>query len=284
MQSYEWTTDELHQLSQVGSSREFLKLCLELRKEKGQPHSYAFIARSAGFASRSFPREVVTGKKSLTLLSAQALGVGLKLNQDLREYLIALVDFETGAANTADAQKKEKKLKSIRTRIHRRKSGSGSENETVFLDRHFSSVFSALGRPDKGATLQEIEKRTGLGIAEIHLTVEHLVKLGLVEIKNNRYIGLGNHLAFTELKKNGAFHRLFLDRIQTVRSLAAKDFDSKRALFQETTFSVRQDRLPQLKAELRELILKFVDEAEDAEGDGIASLLVSLLSLTDRTP
>ncbi len=268
-------TEHSHALAAETNSRSFLKKCLELRKASGQPHSYAFVARASGFKARSFPRDVILGKKSLSAASARALAKGLKLGIALEEYLVALVEAENseGPMKTADA---------ARSRILGRASAKNRASETVFDDVHFSAVYSALGKPETGATLQEIAKRTSLPLAKIHGTLEGLTAQGLVRVERGRYVGIVNHLAFTEMKKSGAFHRIYLARLETTKARARKNFDSTRALFQESTFSVRLDRLPKLRSELQEILLKFATEAGDDEGDGIASLLVSFLTLNEE--
>ena len=275
-----FTVEDLIELSLSSSPREFLNNCIKTRKKNNQPHSFAFIARSAGFQSRSFPREISIGKKSLTLSSAKALAMGLKLESDLQDILIHLVELESIDKNAIEYTRKLKKLSAIRERIHRRH--KKPQDESALIDKHFSAVYASLGSPEVGATLQEIEKKTKLNLSEIHSTLEFLLKLNLVRIENNRYIGMTNHLAFTELKNSGFFNRLFLNRIQLVKSRAASNFHSSRSLFQETTFSVRQENLSQLKSELRNVILKFVDENENSEGDHIVSLMVSFISLTEN--
>ncbi|RYZ84926.1 MAG: hypothetical protein EOP04_17010, partial [Proteobacteria bacterium] len=74
------------------TSREFLRIVFDEQKNNGRKLTYASLARLAGFASRSFPRDVIKGIKLLSRDSALAMARALKLNSDLAAYLCYLVE------------------------------------------------------------------------------------------------------------------------------------------------------------------------------------------------
>src|SRR5688572_23203817 len=122
------------------TSRDFLKSCLELRKAKGLPSSFAYVARVAGFAARSFPRDVVEGCKSLSPQSAAAIASGLKLSADLRDLFIGLTERES-AVTPAEKQRSERKLQSIRKRIER-KTNAATQSDAAFAVKDFSKFYA----------------------------------------------------------------------------------------------------------------------------------------------
>lgn len=264
-----------HELATALSPKTFLEKCLQLRKEKGLPHSYAYVARVAGFAARSFPRDVVKGEKTLTPQSALAIANGLKLGADFRDLFVALVEYEL-AQNTNEKARCEKKISTIRGRIERKQN---SQDESAFAIEHFSAVYASLGAPRVGATLAEIQLRSGLPYQTLRCCLEELKKLELVQAVGDRFVAKANHLAFSQMKKDGAFHSLYLSRMREAEKRSKLQFNSADMLFQESTFSVRPEKLPQLKLELRSLLQRFVDDSEDPEGVTLACAVVAFFPL-----
>jgi hypothetical protein len=66
-------------LAEVKNPRDFLKAILQLREKSGRKFSFSQLARAAGFTSRSYPREVLTGRRRLTPKSSRAFSKGLRL-------------------------------------------------------------------------------------------------------------------------------------------------------------------------------------------------------------
>ena len=57
---------------------------------------------------------------------------------------------------------------------------------------------------------------------------------------------------------------------------AKRRMNSDEKLFFSSSFSVRSEKLPDLKSELRDLLLRYVDTSEIAEGDKVVSLVCAL--------
>jgi dGTP triphosphohydrolase len=66
---------------------------------------------------------------------------------------------------------------------------------------------------------------------------------------------VGSHLA----------REMFRSSVERLNLVAKEHFSNKETLFLTSAFSVSKSDLPQLKAELKELILKFVDRTVEAE-------------------
>jgi hypothetical protein len=80
----------------------------------------------------------------------------------------------------------------------------------------------------------------------------------------------------SELRKSKNFQAVFLDSLESARQKAAVTIDSAEDLFFTSAFSVRRERLPQLKQELRDLMLGFVDRHEHVDGCKVTTLTVAL--------
>jgi uncharacterized protein (TIGR02147 family) len=80
------------------------------------------IAERAGFRSRSFPRDVMLGKKRITLISLPKFIRGLDLDQDLANLFVTLVEIEHADCRTKNRSPVElnRKLQLAQKRLMRR--------------------------------------------------------------------------------------------------------------------------------------------------------------------
>jgi hypothetical protein len=153
--------DVLH-LIEAGSYREFLKRAFAKRRR----FSYAAFARRAGIASRSFPRDVVLGKKRLSLESATRFAAALDLHGDLQDYFLTLVALEEERARIPPLRTPAT-LKATLSKLHARLRAKAAKcgvdgRAALYGSRHWLEVYAALGTPERGASLSEIMGRTGL--------------------------------------------------------------------------------------------------------------------------
>ncbi|RYZ78312.1 MAG: hypothetical protein EOP06_29280 [Proteobacteria bacterium] len=138
-------------------------------------------------------------------------------------------------------------------------------------------IYASLGTIERGSTFGDIALRSGLNEAEIHALLEKLEQLELVRAGDGRYFPILNHLAFDRLKQCGAFQRTYVDRLRAAILRAEKEFNSDHNLFLESTFSISKERMPEFKAELRELMCRFVEEREAPEGNTVASIACAFI-------
>jgi hypothetical protein len=190
----------LNQFMEASDYRSFLDLFI---KEVGQTRAlgWADIARRGGFASRSFPREVVLGKKRLTLLSLPKFIKGLGLNADLADYLRILVEIEHPDCRTKVMD--EGKLHLLRSnlcqRILNKRSANKAPVDSGYRIAQLPLVYAALGTTETGATLNQIEVRTGLTEGQTVEILSHAVHVGIVEKRGARYFAQQNHLNIQNL-------------------------------------------------------------------------------------
>lgn len=270
-----WEKENIEKLANASSAKDLLSDALELKRQKGEAITYAQLSRNAGFAARSFPRDVAVGLKSLTPHSAEKLGRALRFPASLRQYFVALVEHENDPSHRT-----ERALLAGRKRLL---TGRPREQaEELFFVEHFSQVYASLGKPELGATLTEIGQRSGLPQEEVTRVLTELMKRNLVEKKSGRYRASESHLSFNALRKDGAFNKLYLKRLSQAKTIARREFESDRNLFLESTFTVSATRLLELKEELRQVALKFIDEAEHSLGEEPVSLTLAFFPLKEN--
>jgi hypothetical protein len=98
----------------------------------------------------------------------------------------------------------------------------------------------------------------------------------MVRVENDRIIPINEKLVFQETQPEGEFQRFYLDTIKIAESRARKHFFSSEELFFNSVFAIPTEKLPELKLELRALLLRFVQSSEDPDGKSIMTLVTAL--------
>ncbi|MFZ4402510.1 MAG: TIGR02147 family protein [Pseudobdellovibrionaceae bacterium] len=273
--------DALKRFAEVQSYRVFIKTILEFRSENGRRFGYSDLARLGGLSARSFPRDVTLGKKNLTLASIPKFVLGMGLTGDLADYFRLLVELEhrdCRARKSGEAQL-NKLIYNLRKRILDRASPSASKeiiSKNLFQSQYVPLVYAALGNATIGSTCSEIEKKTSLNKEVVISTLSKLLEFGVVDKKQSRYFANENHLNFPGLSQNEIFRNFYIHLLEKAQHKAKTDFASDSNLHFCSSFSVQEKELPKFKDELRSLLLRYVDSAEDSNGNKVVSLACSL--------
>src|SRR4051812_39197485 len=109
--------ESIENLMKAQSYRAFTAILIQERK-KYRRFGYSDIARHGGFSARSFPRDVVLGKKNLSLISLPKFIRGLGLTSDLAEYFRILVEIAEPKCRTKSLN--ETKLQQIKDNLKKR--------------------------------------------------------------------------------------------------------------------------------------------------------------------
>lgn len=257
--------------------RSFIDLIIS-EKNKRKKFGYADVARLGGFASRSFPRDVVRGEKRITLNSLPGFMRALYLTSDISEYFRMMVELEHEdcRAKTQDEVKlRDIKIK-YKERIISKFNSSKNSEEQAFQISSIPEVYAALGSVERGATLKEIYDRSHLPSHEIETALEKMIATGLVLKKKLRYFPRQTHLNFEGLSQSEVFKKHFISGCERSARMARSGLSSDSKLFLSSAFSVNRSDLPKLKEELRSLLLKFVDNSEQTDGDKVVNFVASL--------
>ncbi len=258
--------------------RDFIKLVLIIRSTDQKRFSYADLARKAGFSSRSFPREVVMGKKTLTLESLKKMSAGLDLSRDLIQYFTYLVELEIescrGPGKTISSV--EKSLMNLKSRIVQKESDLLNKKDSPFSSLFLPKVFAALGSEINGASTAEVKRRTSLSEETILTSLKSLEDIGLVIRKGIRFYPQVTHPSIQNLNSETLFKSYFKENLNHISNELDADYGKSHSLFFNSCFLISVKEVTRLKEELRELLLKYVDENESPNGDKVLSLTCAL--------
>lgn len=247
-------------------------------RKKSKSFGYSHIARLGGFKARSFPRDVVSGRKRITLNSLPKFIKGLGLTSDLAEYFRILVEIDEVDCRTrnADLAKLMKMKSNIEKRILTKQSIQLIDGQDRnFIYSSIPKIYASLGTSDVGVYIEGILKKTSLPENETHRCLEFMIEQKLVRKSRARYYPTENHLNFQNLKSD-IFKRHFVNTAEESIAMSKKHLQSDEKLFLSSSFSVKKAELPKLKEELRSLLLKYIDSSENSDGDRVINLVTSL--------
>jgi uncharacterized protein (TIGR02147 family) len=290
-----WTEAEAA-LANCRTYREFLETAFSHLKKRNKHFGYAEFSRRAGFSSRSYPRDVLVGKKRITARSLPQIIKALKLTPDLETLFTALVGSEEkevsieGYSSIAD---RKLALSKVQNRLRSRTESSpllGRADKFYELES-WLPVYVSLGTPEDGATLAQVVSRTRLSKMLCRKVLEEMTHFKVIRRAGEKFFTENFHLVFKHLGKSEFFKNQFLNSLKEVAFNADQDFEGKRQLFFHSVLSVDEKKMVALREELESVILKFVDRAESPHGDRVAKISLALylagekkLSSRDKSP
>ena len=262
--------------------RSFIEQRFLQLKSENKSLTYTRFSKSAGFASRSFPKDVIQGYRRITAKSLPGFVRAMKLSGDLKTFFNCLVMLDEEDLNPSaltEAQIKEN-LEKLKNRI-RLKLASAKQpiSQSAYRIKHCADVFAALGTAETGASLAEIVKRTRLLERDVLKTLSEMIEITACRYDAvlDRYFSESPHLIYQEIGKDQFFKDTFLESLKDVKTSATLDFARDDRLFFSSSFSVDQKKLLKFKQELRDLMIRFIDHAENPNGDTVAKCMVSLI-------
>ncbi len=260
--------------------RAFLREALLILGQRSGRINYAAFSRKAGFASRSFPRDVIVGKRRMTLAALPKFVRGLNLRGDLRIYFQTLVFLEESDLNQNGSSKKEleAKLAKIRANAESLKHLKPASGALVVRYRRWQEIFAALGETEVGASLSEIESRTRYSQAVCIEALSEMTKEGLVHHnpETQCFRAVKWHLNLEGLGRDQYFKQHMKYRMNQASLALETKLNSDEHLFFNSVWSIEKSRLPEFKAELRSLLLQFVENTEKSTGDELNQILVCM--------
>lgn len=271
----------------ASSYREFLASAFASLKKHERNFSFASFCRKAGLAARSYPQDVLQGRRPLTARSLPLFARGLGLNADLNKYFTLLVASENHEVDPyrRTAAEIKKARESLRVRIENRgvRVEKDSPRGEIYRFQNWPKIFAALGDPLLGASLEEISKRCALPRTDCEAALTPMVQAGIVRTEADRYLGVGSHIVYPNLVGTGHFKDFFVSSLNEVRASANRNFNAPEKLFLNSSFTVRKDKLPQFRQDLKEMLLRYIDDAEDPCGECMSSLVVGFFPNPSHT-
>lgn len=275
---FKLTQEAKSKLVNSGDFRSFIKTYMDLRSEQGRRYGYSDLSRNSGFVSRSFLRDVVVGSKKLTLDSLSKLNRGMGLSKELTQYFVYLVELELDTCRTDSKSTDEirKHIKNLKSRILQKERTFLKKADDPFSTDHLPKVFASLGKEETGATATEIITRTRLTNEAVHSALVKLEEMGLVIRKGTRYFSQIHHPSLQHLTESAHFKRFMKHNLSEALSHIEQDYVKAHCLYFNSYFCISSKNAPRFKEELRSLLLKYVDESDEPEGDSVVSLTCTL--------
>lgn len=244
--------------------------------------SLSDIARASGFG-RGFPGDVLAGKRRLTTKSAYAFEQALRLPAAGRKLFRLLVardeadvfpELDRGRINAGIEELRSKPWSAPRRKVLESESRA---IRSVFRDHRAIHVYAAAGRPDRGATLEEIRVRTRLSVEDLRIVLDALERGALLKFNEaeQRYVPQDLHLFVPSGERDELFLRLFRQACVEASERVLPGLMSASEFFFSSTFTVGEKRLPELKQALKDTILRFIDDSIDADGERLTNLTVA---------
>ncbi|KHD88399.1 MAG: hypothetical protein OM95_09750 [Bdellovibrio sp. ArHS] len=262
----------------ASEARTFLKIALEIRYRKRGRINLADFSRRAGFSSRSFISEYLSGKKGLSRESLNQLKATLKLPKHYKDLftLLAYRDQPELINQKFTPEELEKKIAAIKSSIVRQTEilERIQNPERLISSPILFRVFAALGTEEQGATLQDIATRTKLTPGNAAEYLQVLMQEGVVVFQDDRYFSPSMQMDFLRRSTPTSLADL-LKALCSQMLTDAEDIpqDPKNSLFY-TAFSIQSHQLPEFKERLREAISGVLDQYQDGQGDCIHELFL----------
>lgn len=274
--NFKFDQSVLIELMEISNYRDFMLKLIEERS-KIKRFGYSDIARHGGFATRSFPRDVVVGSKRLTLVSLPKIVRGLGLSGDLADYFKVLVEIEELDCRTKhyDESKLFQIKENLKRRILSRAQIAVGQTDKAFVMSFIPKVYAGLGGLNEGSDIREIVEKTLLSEAEVFRALECMLANDLAYKKGRKYFAKELHANFQGLKSE-IFKNHFIKTAEASAQMSRKHIGSEDKLFLSSAVSVSKRDLPKLKEELRSVLLRFVDNSENSKGDTVVNLVASL--------
>ena len=242
-----------------------------LRILKKRPLSYAQLANRAGFKARSFPRAVITGEKSLSISSAEAVARALSMSIDLKDYFVSMVHSEEASL---EGEREAAEIYLIRARKKLELSTKSKREQNPFSPESAQRIFDAIDGRELGSSVSDILRRSKLPTGQGLSFLNSLASLGYLKREGLNFSKAS--LApppFKDSNGETEFLKHFQKKLTKAWNASAMlSQSSEICLFHESTFTANRARLHELRNELSWLLSSFVEEGVSIEGEETVSL------------
>lgn len=258
--------------------RAFLIDAFHLMKSIKTGYSLTLLARKIGCKSKSYPNDVMNGRRSLSNTYAPGFAAAFGLKGDSKKLFLKLVELE----KIADKEELVKEIQYLKYRIKNQRELKNKQPTELFESGEWIDIYASLGSIEKGSSLAEIQSRTKQSTGVILKTLKNMLDKRMIkhDQKTDRYYAGNLHYFFEDVSYDSFFQKRILDllnRAENAASTYATGLAPKKDFFHCSTFSVLEKDVPRIKAELREVLNKFAQDAEFSDGDRLAHVIAGLL-------
>ncbi len=261
--------------------RSYLKSAFRIEKEFNPNFSYSYFSKRAAISSRSFPRDVILGEKRLTARSLPKFLKGLGLKGDLKtafQCMVALEENVDFKGHSAERIRKtlEVSIERIANKLSDRKSESA--NIRNFNVANWPYVYAALGSKEEGAILNKIISMTGLNPVICKRTLDQMVLEGVVifDIGSDKYYPQSLNIVVDRIGENQLYMQYFIESMDRAKTKAKSNFSNRENLFLNSIVSVKKSELNRVREDMKNIMVNYISDVEDKEGDKLLSILAVL--------
>ncbi len=177
-------------------------------------------------------------------------------------------------ASDRSSEELQAELQKLRPRLLNPRASTSAKTD-IYRIEDWPLVYSALGRVDQGATLEEICRRARLSRDVCVRILAGMKNFQVLKVESERYIPINSHLVFSELSTRGAFREYYSRMLRKAGRAAEGGLLDPTQLHFAANFSVAKSRREELREELKQIAMKYAEASEEPLGDEIASLVVS---------
>lgn len=290
-------------LAESQSYRAFLQRWLAGGGRSGRALSFGEAARRCRFESRSFLKEVCSGRRSLAQQSFKKVAAGLcDLPDVLVKIFLGLVHREEPDLRPSGltVERLERRLLALRQRACRlfaeeREIPSRNATDELITQPLFHLAYAAMGLGEQGESLESLARKTAATPSSLKALLDAMMANGWIESVREprlcpagggdthgladsevRYRALDAHRLIEGLASPETLQAFRLSWLTFLRDQAAARWLSRNELFNVSTFSVRASEYPELRKRLVDVIDALVEEFGAAVGEDVVQLTVSL--------
>jgi DNA-binding MarR family transcriptional regulator len=176
----------------------------------------------------------------------------------------------------------ENQIKKLQMSIESKTRKDYTETEFSQIDKDLEithqaiSIFAACGDHDTGSSIEQLYQRTRLAENVLTKNIDLLIKMNLLEKRENLYFPVNMHLYLQTKTQSEILNLIFKTAVNSATSRLGQMTDDSNEFFFASQFCIKESQLPALKRELRESILKFVDESLVSNGDRVVKVVTAL--------
>lgn len=258
-------------------------MLLDLHYQGKERLNLADFSRKAGFKSRSYLSEILSGKKGFSADSLRKFKRTLKVNNALADVFELLVQQEY-----PELRNKKQKDSDIQESLNRLRSKIKllTKSPSLLNDRTKEQVaknvksidliktYAALGSLEKGSSLEEISKRLKLTPAyRIKLSLEKLCEFELCEFKDNRYWPKESSIDVLGVQSpNDGLNKIIDENLILLKRINKSMLSHPLVIAQISSFSIHTHRIEEFKKECMQSLLHLMDKYQSDNGDLIYTL------------
>jgi transcriptional regulator with XRE-family HTH domain len=264
------------ELANAEDARSFLKKALVLQYRRQGKVNIADFSRRAGFTSRSYLSEYLSGKKALSRESLQKIKTALKIPKQYVKIFILLVAKDQPGLFPETPENIPAKMEALKKAAYQQDAALSKieDSDKIVCKRNLFRIYAGLGSEAQGASLAEISERTGLHLSEVNEGLQLLLQKNIVVLKNQRYYAISNQVDFLKIGVNQSFSLLVKDMASEIRMNAETILAQNENFLFYSAFSLQKHELPIFKEKLRDAIYGVMDQFQKDDGNHVQQVFL----------